>query len=130
MPVSLDELERFLSYSVFCDRCGYNLRQLPYVGQCPECANHYNARPLKLQGIYSAFDLKFPWLDMMAGLISLGIGMVVLVESLRSGSRWGLISGLTFTVLGLAIAPGVYREVTRYVQFRGIIRRAQLEDDD
>jgi len=130
MPVGLDELERFLSYSVFCDRCGYNLRQLPYVGQCPECANAYNARPLMLKGIYSAFDLKFPWLDMLAGLIAVAIGVVLLLNSLTPASRWGLIGGSTFVLLGVAFAPGVYRDATRYVRFRRIIRRARFEEDD
>ena len=130
MTVGLDELERTLSYSVFCDRCGYNLRRLPYVGQCPECANAYNARPLKLKGIYSAFDLKFPLLDIFVALACVGIGVAMIVGSLNPLFRWGLIGGSTFVLLGLAFAPTVYRDAARYLRFRSIVRRAEFEEDD
>ena len=82
MSVGLDDLVRTLSHSVFCDRCGYNLRCLRYVGRCPECGNAYNARPLKLKGIYHAFDLKLPVLDIFVAIISVGIGVVMIVRSL------------------------------------------------
>lgn len=130
MTVGLDELERTLSYSVFCDGCGYNLRGLRYVGQCPECANAYNARPLKLEGIYHAFDLKFPMWDMIVTLACAGMGGVTIVGSLNPMVSWGLVSGSAFVLLALAFAPTVYGDATRYLRFRGIIRRAALEEED
>lgn len=130
MSVGLDELERTLAYSVFCDRCGYNLRRLPYVGQCPECANSYNARPLMLKGIYHAFDLKFPLFDIMIVLACVGMGGAMISTSLNPVVDWAIVCGLTFFLLGLALAPTVYRDAARYLRFRRIIRRAQIEEED
>ena len=130
MSVGLDELERTLSRSVFCDRCGYNLRRLPYVGRCPECGNAYNARPLRLKGIYHAFDRKFPLLDIFVAIACVATGVVMIVRSLNPVSRWGLIGGSAFVLLGLAFAATAYGDATRYLRFRGIMRRAEIEEED
>lgn len=47
--------DRRITGSVYCGRCGYNLRTLPFCYHCPECGNEYNARPLKMKGIYVPF---------------------------------------------------------------------------
>lgn len=129
MGVGLDELERTLSYSVFCDRCGYNLRRLPYVGQCPECGNAYNARPLKLKGIYHAFDLKFPLSDIIVAIGCVSLGVVMIYRSLDSPVGWRIISGSTLVLVGSLFTSTAYADATRYLRFRRIVRRAELDEE-
>ena len=61
MPLSSNDLERLsddiyknrrITGLVYCGTCGYCLKTLPYVYQCPECGGSYNARPLSMQGIF------------------------------------------------------------------------------
>jgi len=69
--------DRRLTASVYCGRCGYNLRTLPYVYTCPECGNQYNARPRNMKGIFEPQEIFFPFTDF--GLAFLGLVCMALI---------------------------------------------------
>jgi len=79
MSLTSDELQRLsediytdrrITMSTYCGRCGHNLRTLPYVYSCPECGNSYNARPLKLEGIFTPEQVRFPFGNIFGTLIT------------------------------------------------------------
>lgn len=103
MGLTSHDLERFaddmykdrrINATVYCGRCGYNLRTLPYVYTCPECGNGYNARPLVMQGIFAPQEINFPFRDY--GMVLLG-GLSTLV--LAWGLKWPLDLGQSIMVL-------------------------------
>ena len=75
MVLGTDELERLaddaykerrIGGTVYCGGCGYNLKTLPYLYQCPECGQEYNARPLIMKGIFLPLNITPPFADMAA----------------------------------------------------------------
>ncbi|MEK6676265.1 MAG: hypothetical protein AABZ47_11510 [Planctomycetota bacterium] len=100
-----DELERLtdatwgdnsISMSLHCGCCGYNLRTLPYVYQCPECGREYSARPDRMHGIFFPDQAKFPFLDPFASLVSTGSALILF----GFGSAWGLMSPAPVVPIG------------------------------
>ena len=78
---------RILLSSTYCERCGYNLRTLPYVYTCPECGNQYNARPLKMKGIFQPHTTRVPVGDVAAGVFSVGGALLFGISGIRSADR-------------------------------------------
>ncbi len=56
--------DRRIVGSVYCGTCGYCLRTLPYVYNCPECGEGYNARPLVMRGIFLPHQAAIPYKEM------------------------------------------------------------------
>ncbi len=89
MALASDELQRLseeiytdrrITMSTYCARCGHNLLTLPYIYNCPECGNRYNARPLVLEGIFTPDLLRFPFSTLFGAVVA-GGGSVLFVLS-------------------------------------------------
>jgi len=95
--LSHDDLDRLvdqcgdsvIKQSMYCARCGYNLRSLPYRYTCPECGNSYRARAHRRKGIFLEGETYFPYSECF----------ILIISSLFSGlfitagmSRWSVIS--------------------------------------
>jgi len=95
MGLSNEELQRMsedeftdrhiTSKSLFCGGCGYSLKSLPYVYNCPECGNAYNARPRSMSGIFLATEGgRFPLGDIVTSLFCLVIALVMAWSAMAS----------------------------------------------
>ena len=124
------ETDRTLTYSVYCERCGYNLRHAPYVGVCPECGGGYNARPLAMKGIFTPGTVRFPSLDIFLSIVCMVLGAVLIADGIDPVQDWLLIIGGIFAVLGLKLMASIYRDARRYFRMRRVMRQIEAEEDD
>ena len=98
MVLGSDELDRLaddidkdrtITGSIYCGNCGYNLRTLPYAYTCPECGKGYNARPLKMEGVFLPQDTYFPASDTAATLLCAAILFVFIRGSIKPVVEYG-----------------------------------------
>jgi len=132
-----DELERLhdemlqgtrLYHSVYCGRCGYNLRTLPYAGQCPECGGQYNARPLNMTGIFFAHYAQFPLFDVLASAVSLLFTAWIIGSSLTPFSPDQFYFGLVFGAVSVVYGARTLARISRFLRMRGIAKRIELDE--
>ncbi len=142
MAVGSDELEKLsddiyrerrIIGSVFCGKCGYNLRTLPYVHTCPECGNEFNARPLHLTGIFQLYEAEFPFRD-AASTVVCALGAVVLgLGAFKPPDPPDLIRLVItafFILCMMVFARLTFLAGRRYLLAWRIIRRIKLERDE
>ena len=105
---------------VFCATCGYCLKTLPFLGQCPECGARYNARSLNMVGIYTSQYLRPP-IGLAAGtVLTLGVGLTFLIVAATSPAAWWIALGSLFLLLGLLYLRSLIREAGRYFRSRSV----------
>jgi predicted nucleic-acid-binding Zn-ribbon protein len=84
--LNTDELQRLseevynnrrLTSSVYCAECGYDLQTLPYQYCCPECGNEYNARSVKMTGVFVPDQNLLPVGDYMAAIFAMAIAALI-----------------------------------------------------
>lgn len=120
--------DRRITGSVYCSECGYNLHTLPYVYTCPECGNKYNARPLRMHGIFAPHEIIFPFRDIGAFLICalsaglFGYGAFKTRDVVR---MWMALILAAFTVL---FAWHAFESIMRFSKATRIARRIALEE--
>ena len=124
------EVERIIRSSLYCGRCGYNLRSLPHVYTCPECGNPYNARPLKMEGIFLPHTAYIPVGDIIAVLFCGLVGGVLIIAGLVDPNPPTAVVGLLFAGLGLSLAVQAYRRLMGYVKFRAVYKRIIREEEE
>lgn len=123
MALTPDELERMAEESeglgvslirqtVHCGHCGYNLKSLPVVHQCPECGHSYSAHPGRMRGIYKPGDESFP-----TGRIATALLCAVIACALLGG---GLLFkepiSLTFAFLFFGVTAILVYKVVADIQ--------------
>ena len=121
---------RRITGRVYCGQCGYNLRTLPYVYQCPECGNEYNARPLIMHGLFKPHEMAFPFGAYLMALV-LAVAAFVFGTFAFSPLKWVpfgfTLVLLALTVVYLAQALVLTRRFFHSVQ---IARRIEAEERD
>ena len=122
--------QRTINYSLFCDRCGFNLRYGRYIGRCNECGNPYNARPLKMEGVFNPHAHRVPTADIFLTLICLGAAFVLVRENINPPVVGNLIWGGIVLVTGLLHAGLSAKRLTHFVRFHRILRRIKHEEED
>ena len=110
-----------------CARCGYNLRTLPYLGRCPECGGNYNARPLRMDGIFTAQMLVFPTGDVVSAVFTCGLAAALIPGGVGSQDEWRLFCGLICIVMGSFFVRSAWRRAARYFRFRARARRIESD---
>ena len=137
MVLSSDELEkiqddlqadRIIGSSIHCGRCGYNLRTLPYKHTCPECGNPYNARPLKMKGIFIPHSAYLPLSDILSALFFCFIATVLISGGLENGQFGTAASGVASLGLAVLLAVQAYRRLSRFLKSRAVSKRIALEE--
>ncbi len=106
--------DRRINSTLYCGRCGYNLRTLPYLYTCPECGNQYNARPPLMKGIFTPHEIMFPFRDY--GLTLLG-ALSTLLLSLGLGSPLDVGRLIMALILGVFTVIFGYLSIGRSMQF-------------
>ncbi len=122
--------DRTITYSVFCERCGYNLHYSTYVGRCNECGNPYNARPLMMKGIFSPHTLRFPLSDMLLAILCLGIAFVMIRAGINPVSPWRLVFGGVFGLFGILYVRLSARLRSHFIRFSRVLRRVRDEEEE
>ncbi len=117
-------IESSITESLYCERCGYNLRTLPTVGICPECGGRYSTDKLPPRGILLPEDQHFPLQDAVTAALcwlwTLAWGM-----RMWASGRWtapGIAFGVVF-VFGTLVATQIARRTLgRWWLFRCVSR--------
>ena len=137
MDLSTDELEqlsqdiyseRRISHSIYCGRCGYNLRTLPYVGRCTECGNEYNARPVVRKGIYISTEVTFPFVELVCSMFFTGSGGTWLITGVVPVVPWKVTFGGACLIGGVISGYLFFQRLRRYLHFRWIARNIDCDD--
>jgi len=120
--------DRRITGSIYCGRCGYDLHSLPYIYQCPECGQAYNARPLSMKGIFLPHHAEPPIRE-IAAIVVCGFGAVVMLGSgMNPPDIWRLLFGLTlggFCVLEVGTVWSKFRD---FRKARAIRRKIEREE--
>lgn len=137
MALDQDQLERLaddaymdrrIGGSVYCERCGYNLRTLPYLYQCPECGQEYNARPLTMKGVYLPFQATVPVLDTLSVVFWAVVGVVLLYTGSRPLNEWLLALGVGSGVLAIIYSHRVWTRFRLVFRAMAIERRIRADE--
>ncbi len=127
LPEGVDP-DRIITHSVYCENCGFNLRYATYVGICNECGSPYNARPLKMKGIFLPGSARFPTGDILVALIAGSVS----VWAIRAGLRPGNMKMLSLAALSGAIAVSyaafAVRRAGRFWRAVRVVRRIRTEE--
>lgn len=139
MALSSEDLERIahelyfqrrISGSIYCGNCGYNLHGLPYIYTCPECGTSYNARPLKLTGIFKPYETDPPTGDAAAAVVCALATLILVWYAIGKGDRVVFVMSLLFVALFVAFTVNFVRRLARFLKACSILRRIQRDEED
>ncbi len=134
MPIEPEGLPGFrgrIDESVYCGTCGYNLRTLPWIGRCPECGSHYNARWKTRHGIFLPQELRFPLGDVFTTTVCAATtGFLALRIAVTHPFPWALgVLCLLLAIATLQALLSTCESVGRYMRFRSVGRDDRDDDD-
>jgi len=122
--------DRGISHALYCGRCGYLLRGLPYQGTCPECGNQYDADPIRMEGIFLPTFPRFP-LAYAAGLLVNGVLSIWLLAGAFNPFKSGqFYVGLLFTALSCVFGVQLCRRVGEHFRYVDLVRRIHKHEQD
>jgi len=117
-----------ISSLTLCARCLYNLRGLPFDGQCPECGHRYNAVPLIMEGIF-VLKKTNPPIATLVGAIVFGVCTLWAVRQTLTPFSPGMVP--VTLILGVGTAHFIlltYRKFREYLVYRRGL--GHLESDE
>lgn len=123
------DADRSIHMDLFCAECGYNLRTLPYVGRCTECGSRYNARPLRMEGIFTSQLAEFPVANVFGALLTWGLVVVLVPFSLQPEDEWRWLFVVIFAVVASLYTRLSWIGVGRFLRFRRLVRRIELGEE-
>jgi len=139
MVISSDELERIaddmylqrgIRESLYCGNCGYNLRTLPHIYRCPECGNEYNARPLKMRGIFLPYEVEPPIGD-AAATVFCGLATALLFYyAVSRGDAGLLVISMVFVAMLVVFSVKFTRRLTRFMKAASLLRRIKMDEEE
>ena len=119
-----------IGHSLHCNKCGYNLHSLPYMGRCPECGQEYDAKATKMKGIFRDEEVELPIGDALGFLLFAVFTVCLIAASLRPFESGMLFIGLITAVLMLVFAARGYAKLETFLSFHRVARRIRKRDDD
>jgi hypothetical protein len=124
------ETGRAIGHSLFCGRCGYDLRSLPYLGRCPECGQKYDANATKMEGIFRDEEVELPIGDGLGFLLFAVFTVCLIGSSLKPFASGRLFMGLITGVLMLVFAVRGYARLETFLSFHRVAKRIRRQKDD
>lgn len=121
--------ECYISHSIYCGECGYNLRMLCYIGHCPECGNEYDARPGARKGVFVSTETRFPTTELIYTVFFLFWTAAFGITGFSPIVLWKVVYAFAFLVVGVISAYLFYRQLGRYVHFLWVARNIKHDDD-
>ena len=122
--------DRRISGSIYCAACGFNLRTLPYLHRCPECGQEYNARPLKMTGIFLPQEAQFPARDAFGGLFWSVVCGVTLFQAYATSNSNTLVLSLAAAIMAAADLFIAHRRFNVWLKAIKIARRIAAEEGE
>lgn len=122
--------DRRITSPTYCEQCGYNLRTLPYIYNCPECGNAYNARALVLKGIFTPRHGMAPTAETSLVVIWAGMGWVIWFVSprpLEPAIVGVVVACAGLCALSLSMAVRGWRKLILYKSVEARILREEEE---
>jgi predicted Zn-ribbon and HTH transcriptional regulator len=116
--------------TVYCGNCGYNLRTLPYLYQCPECGNEYNARPLVMKGIFLPLSTSPPFVDMAAVVFCGPIAFFLIDGATQPFEPAGFTMGVLAAILTVVYFGICIRQWRTLIKTLVLLRRINRYEDD
>lgn len=123
-------LQRRIPNSVYCGNCGYNLRTLPYMYTCPECGNQYNARPLKMRGIFLPYEVEPPLGDAVATVFCGLATALLFYYAVSRGDAGLLVISMVFVAILVMRSVKFTRRLTRFLKAASLLRRIEMEEEE
>jgi len=120
--------DRRIGHNVYCANCGFNLRHAPYVGDCHECGQPYNARPLAMKGIFSPHEAHVPVGEVLLSALCLFVGVSMIVGGARAQQDYAVFGGACFAALGAGWGWTAANRARRYFKSRAIQRQIVAEE--
>ncbi len=139
MSFNSDELQKLseeaygetrLVYSVYCGECGYNLKTLPYVGVCPECGNNYNARPLKMEGVFQPHLRELPINDAILLLLCGAFTWMLLRNAFNPFCEGCVFIAMLVVAAGVVCLVRFWTRLRQFFKFRRVEQRIASGEDD
>ena len=137
MPLSEQDRERLaddiysdrrITVSLYCSKCGYDLRTLPHIHQCPECGQEYNARALSMKGIFLPQYAELPIREIVVVAVC-GFGAVIMLGSgMNPPDIWRLLFGLTLGACCDMELGTAWQKVRDFRKARAIRRKIEREE--
>ena len=124
------DADRRIMSSLYCGGCGYNLRSLPFVYVCPECGNRYNARPLKMEGIFLPHTGLFPTGVIVSFLFSTVVAVAMVTAAVKEQDPSWIAVGVPFAVLSILFARRAFTQLGRWLRVRAVGKRIEREIDE
>ncbi len=121
--------DRLISSATFCGQCGYNLRTLPYIYNCPECGQAYNARPLKMKGIFVPIHLTFPIMNLVSTVFSGLMAAMIFNMGWQPKDPTVFIFAAIFAVFAIIYAARWIGQLKDFVNYRRIISKIEEEEE-
>lgn len=123
-------VDRMILRSLYCGRCGYNLRTLPYIYRCPECGNEYNARNLSMKGIYRPNEVEIPFGDFGLFLFSGAVCAYMVGWIIASQSIVAFAFAAFFLYTAARHLMRTYQKLVAFVRGKAIEKRIAEQEED
>lgn len=123
-------MDRRIGGYVYCERCGYNLRTLPYIYKCPECGQEYNARPLTMKGIFLPFQTTVPVLDTLSAVFWAVVAVVLLYTGIRPLNKWLTALGVGSGILAIVYSYHAWTRFRLVFRAMAIERRIRADEEE
>jgi len=119
--------DRLITVSLYCSRCGYDLYRLPYIHECPECGQEYNARPLSMKGIFMPYQAEFPVRELAVAAVC-GFGaMIMLGSGWNPPDIWRLLFGVTLGACFVMEVQSGWQKILEFRRARAIMRKIKRD---
>jgi len=122
--------DRRIRTSIYCNKCGYNLRTLPYVYNCPECGNPYRARGISTIGIFTRQTAAVPFGDIIASVLFGITAFVLLIRAIRPLDQGRLIVAAVFVALTAWFVVRSCNGFQEYMRQRTVEREIAKEESE
>lgn len=109
----------------FCGCCGYNLRTLPTVGNCPECGNAYDARASRMIGILRDEDINPPVGVWVVFVICVLLSGAFFYGAIKWRTRWNYAPAVLFLIFAAAYGRIALRRTARFVRHCKLLRQTR-----
>ncbi len=119
---------RRITNTLYCNKCGYNLKTLPYKYLCPECGNSYDVHPSRMTGIYRYEHCHLPLFDMLSTLFFLVACLCFIPFAINPIQPVMLIFTVFLDVMMILYAFRTYRKFILYLRSRSIARHIASEE--
>ena len=122
--------DRRIRESIYCAKCGYNLRTLPRDYICPECGNPFKIRGISREGVFWRNPVYPPISSFVASTVFGVLSVVLLVPALRPLDRGRVALGLVFAGITAGFVVASFKGFRKYLQHRIIERQIAEEESE